>query len=213
MNSDPQISVLLNHAKDGDEKAITRLFEYYYPKLARFAEHKIQGAPRQMADGDDIAACAIASFYKAARLGRFPALQDRQGLWRLLITMTARKAIDHWRRETGEENGGGNVHNEPCPEDSNAIIPSLDQWIINENTPEFEVMMVEACTERLKVLGPQLQDVALAKLEGYTNREVAERLGITERAVEYSLKTIRKTWERLNARESEMFSEKSENES
>lgn len=205
MNSDPQISLLLHQAKDGDEKAIRRLFEYYYPKLARFAENKIQGAPRQMADGEDVAACAIASFYKAARLGRFPDLQDRKSLWRLLMKLTARKAIDHWRREMAEGHGGGNVQNEPFPDDSNAAIPSLDQWVINENSPEFEVMMVEACSERLKVLKPQLQDLALAKLEGYTNREVGERLGMTERAVEYGLKVIRKKWKALEASESEIL--------
>lgn len=205
MNSEPQISALLHQAKAGDETAITRLIDYYYPKLAVFAENKIKGSPRQMADGEDVAACAIASFYKAARLGRFPELQDRQGLWRLLVKMTARKAIDHWRREMGVDNGGGNVQNEASLENSNGAIVGLDQWIADNNTPELEAIMIEACSERLKVLPSRLQDLALAKLEGYTNREVGQRLGITERAVEYGLKTIRKKWTWLEDRESGSF--------
>lgn len=200
MTFDPPITELLQQVLMGKDEAITRLFECYYPKLVCFAENKIQGAPRQMADGEDIAACAITSFCQAVKLGRFSKLRNRQGLWRLLRKITANKAIDHWRRETCATRGGGKTQNEPGAGDSNRAYGGLDQWLIDKNTPESEVLTVETCNERLKVLSPHLRDVALAKLEGDTNREVAERLGITQRTVESSLKTIRKKWKRREAK-------------
>lgn len=54
--------------------------------------------------------------------------------------------------------------------------------------------------ENLQYLLDRLQDdshrrVALGKLEGYTNKELAERLGISLRSVERKLQIIRQTWE------------------
>ena len=212
MSSDPQITELLNQAQAGDEDAITRLFEYYYPRLVRYAQRQIVGSPQQMAGADDVAASAVRSFYKAAEAGRFPNLKDRQSLWRLLAKMTFRKAVDHRRRETCEKRGGGNVQNEPAASDASDASPGLAQLAHHNDTPELEALMLESCEERLKILKPELQDLALVKLEGCTNREAGERLGMTERAVEYGLKTIRKKWTELEARESGTFSKKSEKE-
>ncbi len=212
MNSDPQISAWLNDAFAGDEDAVTRLFEYYYPKLVRYARKQIAGSPQQMAGADDVAASAVKSFYKAAEAGRFPDLKDRESLWRLLAKMTFRKAVDHRRRETCEKRGGGKVQNEPAASDMSDASPGLDQLAQHNNTPELEALMLESCEERLKGLKPELQDLAIAKLEGCTNREAGERLGMTERAVEYGLKIIRKKWLQLEAHESGTFSEKTEKE-
>ena len=40
----------------------------------------------------------MASFFEAAQAGRFPDLNDQDGIWRLLSQMTRRKVIDHVRR-------------------------------------------------------------------------------------------------------------------
>jgi DNA-directed RNA polymerase specialized sigma24 family protein len=39
-----------------------------------------------------------------------------------------------------------------------------------------------------------LRQIARLKLEGYTNEEIAERLGIVERTVERRLNRIRRQW-------------------
>jgi DNA-directed RNA polymerase specialized sigma24 family protein len=40
-----------------------------------------------------------------------------------------------------------------------------------------------------------LRAVAVAKMEGYSNAEIAERLGVAERTVARRLALIRKLWE------------------
>ena len=127
MNSDPQISQWIMSAQAGDREAITRLWNHYYPQLVRLARKRLSGAPQQMADAEDVAASAIKSFWKAAEQGRFPDLLDRNGLGRLLFKMTARKVVDHWRRETCEAKGGGNVLNEAQLEDSETGTRALEQ--------------------------------------------------------------------------------------
>ena len=49
----------------------------------------------------------------------------------------------------------------------------------------------------------QLRRIALAKMEGYGNEEIAESLGTSLRTVERRLATIRQTWEETLRDESE----------
>lgn len=45
-------------------------------------------------DEEDVAASAFDSFCEAVDRRRSPNLQDRDGLWELLLTITERKAVD-----------------------------------------------------------------------------------------------------------------------
>ena len=44
--------------------------------------------------------------------GRFPELDDRQDLWKVLVMLTARKAVDQLRRGHAQKRGGGLVRGE-----------------------------------------------------------------------------------------------------
>ena len=44
--------------------------------------------------------------------GRFPQLADRDNLWRLLVVITARKALNQIAHERSQRQGGGVVHAE-----------------------------------------------------------------------------------------------------
>ena len=56
--------------------------------------------------------------------------------------------------------------------------------------------MTEEMRRALESLGDDVQrEVALGKLAGYNNRELAERLGISLRAVERKLSIIRRKWD------------------
>ena len=62
-------------------------------------------------------------------------------------------------------------------------------------TPEFAAMVAEECRHRLDGLRDEtLRRVALLKMEGYTNEEVADRLGCGLRTVVRKLELIRKAW-------------------
>src|SRR5262249_40194860 len=70
------------------------------------ARHKLAGRPPGAADEEGVALSAFASFYRGAEQGRFPKLNDRQDLWRLLVTITARKAMGLIDHENSLQNGG-----------------------------------------------------------------------------------------------------------
>ena len=88
--------------KKGESAAANALWEHYFDKLVRLARRKLDGMPRRIADEEDVALSAFDSFCRAAKKGRFPDLADRDGLWRLLIQMTVRKAVDLTLQHTAE---------------------------------------------------------------------------------------------------------------
>jgi DNA-directed RNA polymerase specialized sigma24 family protein len=64
-------------------------------------------------------------------------------------------------------------------------------------TSDEAAALAEAFEHRLAALPDEvLRAVALKKLEGFSNREIAQQLGCAERSVERKLNLIRHLWER-----------------
>ena len=68
----------------------------------------------------------------------------------------------------------------------------LAQVVGREPTPEFAAQVAEECQRLLDALDdPELRQLAPWKMEGYTNEEIADRLGCVGRTVERKLKLVR----------------------
>jgi hypothetical protein len=70
------------------------------------AHRKLKGIPRQEADEEDVALSGMASFCRCAAAGRFPQLNDRHDLWKLLVEITRRKAVAQMTRHYAQKRGG-----------------------------------------------------------------------------------------------------------
>jgi DNA-directed RNA polymerase specialized sigma24 family protein len=65
-----------------------------------------------------------------------------------------------------------------------------------EPDPAFATEVAEECRRLLDLLGDeQLRMIAVGKMEGYTNPELAEQIGCALPTVERRLRVIRKLWE------------------
>jgi RNA polymerase sigma factor (sigma-70 family) len=200
MSSDGSVTNWVGQLRTGDGAAAQRLWERYFRRLVGLARKRLQGLPRRAADEEDVALSAFDSFYRGVEQGRFPQLNDRHNLWELLVVITARKAIDLRQHETRKKRGGGQVRGEsvldgwPGAEDGGAAI---EQVVGDEPSPELAAQLAEQVERLLGTLpGEQLRTVALMKLEGYTNAEVAARLGCAEVTVERRLGLIRNVWKK-----------------
>jgi DNA-directed RNA polymerase specialized sigma24 family protein len=109
--------------------------------------------------------------------GRFPQLLDRDGLWRLLVVITARKAA-HLKRDAARQKRGGGASPAAGEE------ADLEQVLDAGPTPVFAAQMAEESERLLDRLGDaELRAVALWKMEGYGNDEIVERLACGLRSV------------------------------
>ncbi len=135
-----------------------------------------------------MALSAFDSFVRNAEKGRFPQLTDRDGLWRLLVVITARKAA-HLLRDQGRQKRGGTAAVGGSEEEC------LDLVLSREPNPEFAAEVAEECQRLLRQLDDgDLESVAVWRMEGYTVEEIAARLGCAPRSVKRKLQLIRGIW-------------------
>ncbi len=179
--------------KAGDGAAVQPLWERYYPRLVRLARAKLRATRRGVLDEEDAALSAFESFCAGAARGRFPRLADRGDLWRLLVVITARKVGEQVKREARQKRGGGRVA-APLAGDSSSSDP-MCSILAHDPTPLFAAAAAEEYRRLLDLLGDELRQVAIDRMEGYTNDEIAARLGCARRTVARRLELIRKTWE------------------
>jgi DNA-directed RNA polymerase specialized sigma24 family protein len=196
MSPDESVSQWIGRLQAGDAAAAQQLWERYFQRLVGLARKKLEGLPRRAADEEDVALSAFDSFCRGAGDGRFPQLVDRDNFWRLLVTITARKAYQLMLHEGRRKRGGNAVLDEAALAslaDSGAA--GLEQLLDREPTPEFAAQLAEEYQRLLASLpDAELRSVAQWKMEGYSNEEIAAKLGCALRSVERKLKVIRTLW-------------------
>ncbi len=142
-----------------------------------------------------MALSAFDSFCRRAAQGRFPDLRDRHGLWALLVVLTARKATDLLRHDHRKRRGGGMVRGDSALQaaEGDSGPAGLDDLPGDEPSPlEAALLAEEVETLLARLRDPVLRQVAVWKLEGYTNAEIATRLDCSEPTVERRLAIIRR---------------------
>jgi RNA polymerase sigma factor (sigma-70 family) len=198
MSSPGSVTNYLRQFQAGDRAGFEKLWERYYPRLVKLARKKLQGLRRGAADESDVAASALDSFVQSVEQGRLPQILDRDGLWHLLVVVTTRKASRLRRHERRLKRGGGHVLDEaalPNAEGDPEQETGLEQILAREPTPEEAALTAEELPRLLHLLpDPALRDIALRKLEGYTNGEIAAEFGCVRRTIERQLRVIRSLW-------------------
>jgi DNA-directed RNA polymerase specialized sigma24 family protein len=141
---------------------------------------------------------AFDSFCRGAEQGRFPQLDDRENLWGLLVVITVRKVIDLLQRDGRRKHGGGKVADESVldallgSEDGGA---GIEQVMGSEPTPELAAEWADDVRRLLGMLpNDEVRSVALLKMEGCTNEEIAGQIGRAVSTVERRLRLIRSVW-------------------
>ncbi len=196
MASHGSVSHWIAALKDGDSAAAQPLWERYYRQLVALARTKLRTTSRRDADEEDVVQNAFHSFFKAVGQGRFPQLDDRDSLWRLLVVITANKAMKQLAYATRQKRGGGTAAAALGIEsiegnDEMALV----QLVGSEPTPDFAVQVAEEYGRLLELLGDDtLRQVAVWKMEGLGNDEIADKLACSRRTVARKLESIRILW-------------------
>ena len=182
---------LLESQRDAAAQA---LWEQYYTRLVNLARRKLRGVPRRALDEEDVALSAFRSFCQGARQGRFPQLNDREDLWKVLVVITSRKAGRQALTERRQKRGGGKVRGNSVAGDGGPLAPG--QGVDPQQLPpDRECELAEQFELLLnRLTEPGWRDVALLKLENWSNEEIAIRLQCSLRTIERRLQAIRELW-------------------
>ena len=195
MSATGSVTALLERLQEGDHDAARLLWQRYFPRLVALARKKLQATPRRVADEEDAALSAFDSFCRRAEQGQFPDLKDRDGLWALLVVLTARKAADLVRHHNREKRGGGQVQGDSAlrPGEGDSGPGGFDDVEDDGPTPEEAALLAEEVETLLaRLQEPVLRQIAVRKLEGFTNAEIAAQLSCSLTTVERRLAIIRR---------------------
>jgi DNA-directed RNA polymerase specialized sigma24 family protein len=200
MPSKGSVSQWLGPLQAGDPVAAQKLWEHYFQRLVGLAHKKLRDLPRRALDEEDVALSVFDSFCRGARQGQFPQLLDRDNLWRVLVVLTSRKALNVRRDEYRQKRGGGDVRGESAligPRGSSDAEAGLSAILGRDPTPEFATQVAEECQRLLDALGDtELRSIALWKMEGDTIDQIAAKLQRSPRTIERKLRMIRVRWQK-----------------
>jgi DNA-directed RNA polymerase specialized sigma24 family protein len=199
VSDEASVSHWLAGLRAGDEADIGRLWDRYFLKLVALARMKLPPRTRREFDEEDVALSAFHSFCERAGRGEFPQVADRNDLWRLLSTITARKVTSSIRHRTRLKRGGGRVLDESAlfeDEDDGGGGALVSQFLSREPSPEDAAAFTEDY-ERLfaRLTNPTLRQIALRRLEGCSSEEIGAELAVSARTVDRKLQVIRALWE------------------
>lgn len=175
------------------EPAADAIWRRYVSQLVSVARRNLDDRARRREGEDDVVQSVFASFFARVEVGKLE-VANRDDLWRLLVAMTtfkSRRTIARHRRQKRD------VRRETAPPaggDSAEDLTWSDLVGDGEATPEQAAEFVEDFERRLARLDERLREVALLRLDGYSNREIAERLDVAERTVERKLERVRSVW-------------------
>jgi len=197
MASPGSVSRWIAALKGGDIAAAEPLWRRYCRQMVALARKMLRLARRRAADEEDVVQNAFNSFFKALRHGRFPDLDDRHGLERLLVVITTNKALKQLKHERRQKRGGEAtmadtaIVNPGHADDGARLLDIIDA----EPPPDLAAQIADELQRLLSLLGDDsLRKVAQLKLEGYGNGEIAEELACSLRTVARKLDAIRVLW-------------------
>jgi RNA polymerase sigma factor (sigma-70 family) len=168
----------------------------YFRALLELARENLDRRVRRREDEEDVLQSMFKSFCLRQHRGEFE-LTDRDALWKLLVLITLRKAcnVAHRHRRGVRDVRREHAASSAADDESGCPRWALEQMEATAPSPAEAAMLNEALECRLQALSdPELRQIAVWKLEGWTNAEIGERLGYVERTVERKLGRIRSKW-------------------
>jgi DNA-directed RNA polymerase specialized sigma24 family protein len=162
--------------------------------MLALARQRLHQGLRRVADEDDVVVVAFERFLRGVRQGRFPRLVDRDDLWAILFTLTTRQAAQQMRDQGRAVRGGGEVRGDSALVDRDGQPLNVPD---DEPGPAEAAELQDSMARLLAVLrDDELRQIALARMEGYSNAEIAGQIDRAEVSVERRLNLIRETWRR-----------------
>ena len=143
-------------------------------------------------DPEDLVQATFRSFCIRLANGQFK-LDDREDFWQLLVEHRAEQDTqgihgpDAQKRDVRRD-----LELTAC---DGTLIDVLDR---RTPTPDDAAIMAEEMHRLLDMLPADIRPIAMWRFEGFTNEEIAEKLGYTLRTVERKVRWIRDRWARTD---------------
>jgi len=179
----------------GDADSINAFWNEYGAALMRLADQNIQERLRRRVDPEDVVQSAIRTFLRRAQEGQFE-LDGDDGAWRLICAITLNKARQQARRHLRKKRTLDQevylAHSDDTSAPQAANVPG------EEPTAEDAAVLVDLVEQLLaQSQNEHEQQIIALRLQDFTNDEIANQVGCSERTVRRIIVQLRTRLERL----------------
>ena len=191
MNEEQEWNELIAGLRSGDNDACGRFWKEYGGILESVAERQLSQKVQRRVGSDDIVQSACRTFFRRVSDGQFD-LPDAEALWRLICSITLTKARraarDHSRQKRGMDR---EQHIDAVVDGGTAPSANLEG---NTATPLDAAEVADQMEALLSGLGEQECSILDLKLQQFTNDEIADKIGCSERSVRRVIKRLQERW-------------------
>jgi RNA polymerase sigma-70 factor (ECF subfamily) len=181
----------LSRLQRQDDAAAQDLFVRFAHQLIALAQRHIGAGLRHKVDPEDVVQSAYKSFFVRYGTGNLDVV-NWNSLWGLLTLITVRKCAER-----------AAYHRAECRDAAREAVQEREDpapWkdpLGREPTPLEAAVLSETIDQLLAGLDEEERPVLELSLQGYTTREISERLGRAERTVRLLRETVRHRLERM----------------
>jgi RNA polymerase sigma-70 factor (ECF subfamily) len=180
----------------GDDAAAQELFGRFTHQLIALALRHIDAGLRHKVDPEDIVQSAFKSFFFRYRAGNLD-VANWNSLWGLLTLIAVRKCAERVAYHKAERRDASREVHSPAGDEAAPFAVPLGR----EPTPLEAAMLSETVEHLFAGLDEEERPILELSLQGYTTREIGERLGRAERTVRLLREGVRhrlERWQREN---------------
>ena len=180
--------------KGGDDDAAQELFARFTHQLIALAHRHIDAGLRHKVDPEDVVQSAYKSFFFRYGAGNLDVV-NWNSLWGLLTLITVRKCAERAAYHRAERRDAAREVSPPRDENDLPWLEALGR----EPTPLEAAVFSETVEQLLAGLDEEERPILELSLQGYTTREISERLGRAERTVRLLREGVRHRLERMQS--------------
>jgi RNA polymerase sigma-70 factor (ECF subfamily) len=193
--AEPGDRTLAEQAEAGDPHAFEAIFGRYSEKLVRLARSRISERLATRIEPEDVVQSVFRTFFGRVQQHRF-SFREETDLWKLLVSITINKLKNKVDWHTAAKR---NVRIEQ-PIDARSLPSAFD--VDGESpSPDAVVAFLDLLEHFMNQLREDDRKILELRLQGYSQEEVAEQVGRTERTVRRVLERIRQVAEDCGMRE------------
>jgi RNA polymerase sigma-70 factor (ECF subfamily) len=174
----------------GDDDAARELFGRYAGQLIALARRRLGDGLQNKLDPEDVVQSAYKSFFHRYGDGDLAAV-SWDSLWGILVVITVRKCAERVAYHRARRR---DVAREAAAPEGSTPLPELPG---REPTPSEVAVLCETVEQLFAGLDENERPVLELSLQGYTTREISERLGRAERTVRLLRQGVRDRLERM----------------
>ncbi len=191
-NQSDSFAEFLAKLHGNNDAAAQQLFGRFTHQLIAHALRHIDARLRHKVDPEDVVQSAYKSFFFRYGAGNLE-LVNWNSLWGLLTLITVRKCAERAAYHRAERRDAAREVSSPRGEEGALWLEPLGR----EPTPVEAAVLSETVEQLLAGLDAEERPVLELSLQGFTTREISERLGRAERTVRLLREGVRHRLERM----------------